>query len=116
MILQFNTEDPSYKSKLEFAKKLGYTESQVQIVLSKLGPNPSQNELLNELILLDDNSALNEIISTAETTEGAGVGGVVSTEGSAGAPGITQTSCNLRHIVIDGSNIAMRYVSLFKIM
>ncbi|CAL8108892.1 unnamed protein product [Orchesella dallaii] len=102
---QFNTEDPYYKSRLEFAKKLGYTEMQVQIVFNKLGPNPSQNELLNELILLDDNSELNEIISTPEPTEGLSTGpagAVTSTTSS-------QSSNNLRHIVIDGSNLAMSH-------
>ncbi|ODM94127.1 putative ribonuclease ZC3H12C [Orchesella cincta] len=102
---QFNTEDACYKSRLEFAKKLGYTEMQVQIVLSKLGPNPSQNELLNELILLDDNSSLNEIISTPEPTEGLSTG----TAGAATSTTSSQSSSNLRHIVIDGSNIAMSH-------
>lgn len=102
-LLQFNTDDPSYKSKLDFAKKLGYTETQVQIVLSKLGPNPSQNELLNELILLDDNSGLNEI----EQTESASAGNVGAT-GTSGGAATQSCSGNLRHIVIDGSNIAMR--------
>lgn len=78
----------------------------MQIVLSKLGPNPSQNELLNELILLDDNSGLNEIISTAEPTESAN-SGPTGVAGSSSGP-LSQPTGNLRHIVIDGSNIAMR--------
>ena len=44
--------DLSYSSRVEFALKLGYTELQVQKALSKLGPNPAQNELLAELIRL----------------------------------------------------------------
>ena len=43
---------PGYTQKVEFGLKLGYTERQVQIALAKLGPNPSQNELLAELIKL----------------------------------------------------------------
>lgn len=78
----------------------------MQIVLGKLGPNPSQNELLNELILLDDNSGLNEIISTAEPTETVSATAVGATGGNTGSP--SQSTGNLRHIVIDGSNIAMR--------
>ena len=35
-----------YTTRLEFGLKLGYTEQHVQAALHKLGPNPSQNELL----------------------------------------------------------------------
>lgn len=41
-----------YTSKVEFGLKLGYTESQVQTALVKLGPQADQNELLAELIKL----------------------------------------------------------------
>ena len=49
---QKSGRDPSYSSRVEFALKLGYTELHVQKALSKLGPNPAQNELLAELIRL----------------------------------------------------------------
>lgn len=38
--------------RVEFALKLGYTEKHVQAALQKLGPSPTQNELLAELIKL----------------------------------------------------------------
>lgn len=91
--------DPSYSSRVEFALKLGYTEQQVQKALVKLG-QPTQNELLAELIRL------------------ASLAGPTSTEAIE-----TQTDCFrshrplsitssdeavLRHVVIDGSNVAIR--------
>ena len=42
----------NYTQRVEFALKLGYTERLVQTALSRLGPNPNQNELLAELIKL----------------------------------------------------------------
>lgn len=99
--------DPNYTSRVEFALKLGYTESQVQVALQKLGPQPSQNELLSELIKLGASSSgfyqqspkdrTEEIASELESLE-------ITSEQNLDDPS------NLRHIVIDGSNVAMRSV------
>ena len=106
-LLEVITSDPNYIKSVEFALKLGYTESQVQIALMKLGPTAGQNELLAELIKL-----------------GAGTGNTISVFSGVGKTLVTQMSCdtngdeilfgdndshNLRPIVIDGSNVAIRY-------
>lgn len=80
-----------YASKVEFAVKLGYTEAQVQMALRRLGPLPTQNELLAELIKLgardppeDD---LAQVVAKARPAR----------------------DDDLRPIVIDGSNVAMSH-------
>uniref|UniRef100_T1K6L5 Rege-1 UBA-like domain-containing protein n=1 Tax=Tetranychus urticae TaxID=32264 RepID=T1K6L5_TETUR len=45
-------DDSNYNARVEFGLKLGYTESQVQMALVKVGPFAAQNELLEELIKL----------------------------------------------------------------
>jgi hypothetical protein len=47
-----NEQQPSYRQYLEFALKLGYSERLVQLALGRLGGNPTNNELLAELIKL----------------------------------------------------------------
>lgn len=72
----------------------------MQAALQKLGPSPDQNELLAELIKL-----------------GAQRGGSCDSSPTESPPDLselqadlTSSSQNLRPIVIDGSNVAMRYV------
>ena len=87
---------------MEYAKKLGYSESQVKSAIKKLGPDiVDQNELLHELIkasnsirdnkLIGEDSSLKKLYDTATNLS-------------------TSTADNgfLRHIVVDGSNVAMR--------
>ena len=103
-----SVSDPSYSSRVEFALKLGYTELQVQKALSKLGQNPAQNELLAELIQLASMAASN----------GSKLAGLASGQASEFEPSVdglrlhrplsSSTSEELRHIVIDGSNVAIR--------
>eukprot|EP00111_Clytia_hemisphaerica_P024699 TCONS_00072784-protein len=88
---------------MEYAKKLGYSESQVKSAIKKLGPDiVDQNDLLHELIkasnsirdnkFLEDNSgSLKKLYDTASN---------LSTNSDNGF---------LRHIVIDGSNVAMSH-------
>lgn len=85
---------------MEFALKLGYTEKLVQAALQKLGPSPAQNELLAELIKLGAQRGN----STCDNSP---------TEGLLSVNIDYQNESNisghfLRHIVIDGSNVAMR--------
>lgn len=98
--------DPNYTSRVEFALKLGYTESQVQVALQKLGPQPSQNELLAELIKLGASSSGLYQQSPKDRTEDLASeleGLEITCEPSLDEPS------NLRHIVIDGSNVAMSH-------
>ena len=79
---------------------MGYTATLVQAALQKLGPNPGQNELLEELIKLGAKSPRQQDSAL---------------EGSDEADPVLDTltddplSARLRPVVIDGSNVAMRY-------
>ena len=109
-LLDVIISDPNYIKSVEFALKLGYTETQVQIALMKLGPSAGQNELLAELIKLGANTGN----TTISMYSGLGKTSLVSSL-------ITDTFCeetllgdnidshNLRPVVIDGSNVAIRY-------
>ncbi|GIY92919.1 putative ribonuclease ZC3H12B [Caerostris extrusa] len=94
--------DPNYTGRVEFALKLGYTEKQVQTALQKLGPQPSQNELLAELIRLGASGppfqSAPRMLESAIT---------LISQFDTGTADLDDPS-NLRHIVIDGSNVAMR--------
>ncbi|KAK6629949.1 hypothetical protein RUM43_003770 [Polyplax serrata] len=84
----------NYTAKVEFGLKLGYTEKLVQAALCKLGPNPSQNELLAELIKLGAQSPKFTDLDGED----------------AEAEGTVEESCvKRRAIVIDGSNVAMSH-------
>lgn len=89
---------------MEYAKKLGYSESQVKSVIRKLGPDiVDQNDLLHELIKAsnsirdaklngeDSSHSLKQLYDTAARSLSAG-----------------SDNSFLRHIVVDGSNVAMR--------
>lgn len=86
-----NKKLPGYATRVEFAVKLGYTEKLVQSALQKVGPSPSNNELLAELIKL-----------------GAQTSRVPETSVNCCNETATHTTSHLRPIVIDGSNVAMR--------
>ena len=95
-----SANDPSYSSRVEFALKLGYTEKQVQKALVKLGLQPTQNELLAELIRLAS-------LAGPGSTEG------IEIQSDYVRPHrpLSVTSSDeaaLRHVVIDGSNVAIR--------
>ncbi|KAE9552661.1 hypothetical protein FO519_004140 [Halicephalobus sp. NKZ332] len=77
---------------LEFATKLGYSESSLRIVLEKLGPDAEQNSVLSELIQLGKSQEKNFAPSNCKNFE-------IQSENSS----------KLRPIVIDGSNIAMTH-------
>ena len=109
--------DPSYASRVEFALRLGYTELQVRKALAKLGPNPAQNELLAELIRLDSLPGSSQANSSSSGV-GVAAGDIYTTSYSndpaalqrpAHRPlSLTNSSDSLRHVVIDGSNVALR--------
>ncbi|XP_017060768.1 probable ribonuclease ZC3H12C [Drosophila ficusphila] len=84
------------RQNLEFAKKLGYSEQSIHSALTRLGSEAKQNELLAELIKL-----------TADAPRPAHiVGGHPVSNCASNSP---QSSSALRHIVIDGSNVALSH-------
>jgi len=129
---------PDYENKVKFSLKLGYTEEQLRTVLARLGPDIRQNELLGELISLGsvdynehsepDGDEEGKSTPSPEPAEGTikqeeGEEHVAShasleVKSSLGDAGVFQSrntsddpadsSSNLRPIVIDGSNVAMR--------
>ncbi|RWS27847.1 uncharacterized protein B4U80_00340 [Leptotrombidium deliense] len=94
---------PNYTSRVEFGLKLGYTETQVQIALLKLGPKAGQNELLAELIKLGANSVTSKKSPIYRTSSG-----VKQSEATDDVT-LDNYSSDLRPIVIDGSNVAMSH-------
>jgi len=92
-----------YKANIEFALKLGYNETDLINALRTLGRNASQNELLSELI---------KCYTPAEISEslGASLGGGDSSLSLSGLQLAGEDSGPYRHIIMDGSNLAMRWV------
>lgn len=99
-----------YQTKMDFALKLGYSGEQVETVLNKLGAAALINDVLAELVRLGNkvepelppcNSATTSISRPPCVKE------TVSPEVSMEDESV-DTFDNLRPIVIDGSNVAMR--------
>ncbi|XP_026746385.1 LOW QUALITY PROTEIN: probable ribonuclease ZC3H12D [Trichoplusia ni] len=85
------TPTPPNQAKIEFAMKLGYSERLARTALQRLGPDPPCNELLAELIKLAAKQPP-RALSPAPPAE----------------PEAAERGA-LRHIVIDGSNVAMSH-------
>ena len=92
--------EPSLTADLmEFGVKLGYSEDEVKSAMKKLGTETpvNQNELLHELI------------KASTSAKQIGKADEVKMENTSGYPRPADASI-LRHVVIDGSNVAMRCV------
>lgn len=103
--------DREYQSKMDFALKLGYSGEQVETVLNKLGAAALINDILAELVRLGNKvePEIQPCSSTAITniSRSPCVKETVSPEVSVEDDSV-DTYDNLRPIVIDGSNVAMR--------
>lgn len=109
-----------YQTKLEFALKLGYSEETVRLVLSKLGPDTLINDILGELVKLGTKSdseqpagLLASTSSSSSSSSSCGCSDVLEGQQRSDSPCPSDSLCdqdNLRPVVIDGSNVAMRYV------
>lgn len=115
-----------YQSKLEFALKLGYAEELVRLVLAKLGPYTLINNILGELVKLGRKAETNQQLtlstasqpapsscSSSSSTSTCGyVEAVEAQQGRSDSPYQTDfllgDKDNLRPVVLDGSNVAMR--------
>lgn len=96
---------PSYVQRVEFALKLGYTERLVQAALQRLGADPTQNELLAELIKLGAQQANKSDLCDAMQTVSM-VGNDANNSSTVNTVQRDDTNDCLRPIVIDGSNVA----------
>lgn len=106
-----------YQAKLDFALKLGYSEETVRQVLSKLGSETLINDILGELVKLGNKSDSEQPARTLASTSSSS-----SSSSSCGCSDAldgqrSNSPCpsdplgdqdNLRPIVVDGSNVAMR--------
>ena len=89
----------SYQNNLNYALKLGYTEKHLQKTILKLGLDVEKNELLGELIRISD---LDQTCSKGTLRLG--------TSEFTHVQRTLSCSNQLRPIVIDGSNVAIRFV------
>lgn len=107
-----------YQAKLDFALKLGYSEETVRLVLSKLGPDTLINDILGELVKLgtktDSEQPAGSLASTSSSSSSSsscGCSDVLEGQRSDSPCPSDSQLCdqdNLRPIVVDGSNVAMR--------
>lgn len=108
--------DKEYQAKMDFALKLGYAGDQIQAVLNKLGADALINDVLAELVRLGNKSESEGQGSGSSATGALVPRGpcpkeIASPELSL-EDEVVDNSDNLRPIVIDGSNVAMRWASL----
>lgn len=106
-----------YQAKLDFALKLGYSEETVRAVLSKLRPDTLINDILGELVKLGTKSdneqpsrTLASTSSSSSSSSSCGCSDLLDGQRS-DSPCPSDSLCdqdNLRPIVVDGSNVAMR--------
>lgn len=102
--------DKEYQTKMEFALKLGYSGEQVETVLNKLGAAALINDILAELVRLGNKvePETQPCSSTATSVPRPPCAKeTVSPEVSVEEESVDSFD-NLRPIVIDGSNVAMR--------
>ncbi|CAH1736964.1 unnamed protein product [Aphis gossypii] len=90
----------AYKSRVDFALKLGYTERLVQTAISKLGPEPTQDQLLAELIKLGAQCG-HKLHCESDGEE--------AQSNNSNDSLLSPQPPKLRHVVIDGSNVAMSH-------
>ncbi len=118
--------DPAYNAKVEFALRLGYSESMLQRALFKLGHGAGQNQILEELIRLQKSKPGQAVADEEDTTRAAELAlafqepldlrwlslneqhSQQQTSGDYRA-GKARDECDLLPVVIDGSNVAMSH-------
>lgn len=102
------------RTKVEFALKLGYPEELVLLVLRKLGPDALINDILGELVKLGTKIEMDQ--QGGQAVSQSPSSSLSSTSNS--SLDSSQLLCrshlledkeNLRPVVVDGSNVAMRW-------
>lgn len=107
------------RTKVEFALKLGYSEDLVLLVLRKLGPDALINDILGELVKLGTKTEVEQggpaVSQSSFTSLSSSL--VCSSSSSNSCLDSYRLLCpsqllddkeNLRPVVVDGSNVAMR--------
>lgn len=99
------------RNKVEFALKLGYPEELVVLVLRKLGPDALINDMLGELVKLGtktDTEQQRGMTGSEFTFSPMASSSTNSSLASSQSSQLLQDKENLRPVVVDGSNVAMR--------
>lgn len=97
--------------KVDFFRKLGYSSEEIYVVLQKLGLNADTNTVLGELV--KHGPAERDPTEAPQETKEAPLvprGGAANKTPAPVPPLEEKESDNLKPIVIDGSNVAMRCV------
>lgn len=105
-----------YQTKMEFALKLGYAEDLVRLVLNKLGSDALINDILGELVKLgskpENEGGTQSPYPSTSTSSSSGSSSCSFSDSLDSRWSPSQIPMdnkdNLRPIVIDGSNVAMR--------
>lgn len=110
-----------YRTKVEFALKLGYSEELVLLVLKKLGPGALINDILGELVKLGTKTEVEQQGASSVSQFGSSLSSSLAGSSSLSSSASSLDSCqlhrpsqlledkeNLRPVVVDGSNVAMR--------
>lgn len=103
-----------YQTKMEFALKLGYAEDLVRLVLNMLGSDALINDILGELVKLgskpgNEGGTQSPSQSTSTSSSSCYFSDSLDSRWSESPSQIlVDEKDNLRPIVIDGSNVAMR--------
>ena len=101
--------NPDYTARVERAAKLGYSYDQLVMALRKLGKNADENRLLSELIKMGSSvTKFSDINASENTGERKDHTSTSVLEADVESSVMADESDNLRDIVIDGSNVAMR--------
>lgn len=113
--------DSDYRTKVDFARKLGYSEELVVLVMRKLGPDALTNDILGELVKLGTKAETEQHGSLPTSQSSSSSSSLAcSSSSSSLSSSSSSDSCrtlyqlqlkdieNLRPIVVDGSNVAMR--------
>ncbi|KYO28714.1 hypothetical protein Y1Q_0015232 [Alligator mississippiensis] len=99
------------KMRVDFFRKLGYTSEEIRAVLQKLGLNADTNAVLGELVKHGAAAAEREASDAPQEGREAPLvprGGLANKTPQLVATLEEKESSNLRPVVIDGSNVAMR--------
>ncbi|KAF7215326.1 probable ribonuclease ZC3H12C [Nothobranchius furzeri] len=109
-----------YRTKVEFALKLGYSENLVLLVLKKLGPHALINDILGELVKLGTRTEMEQ--PRGPTASQSPSSSLACSSSSSSSSNSSLDCCqllspsplldgkdNLRPVVVDGSNVAMSH-------